>query len=238
MRGVFLFLLALAAAAAAAREPPLVAIDVGHFAAEPGAISARGRPELEFNRDLALEVRTALEARGARVLLIGAAGDMGVLSRRTDAARGASLLVSVHHDSAQPHYLEAWTHDGETRRFTDRFAGFSLFVSRRNPAVAASLACASAIGAALRAAGFAPSLYHAEPIPGESKPFADRVNGVHYFDNLVVLHTAAQPAVLLEAGVILNRAEELAMRDPATQRRIAEAVAAGANACLDPHRPL
>jgi N-acetylmuramoyl-L-alanine amidase len=144
----------------------------------------------------------------------------------------------VHHDSAQPHYLEEWTHDGETRRFTDRFTGFSLFVSRRNPAAAASLACASGIGAALRAAGFAPSLYHAEPIPGESKPFADRANGVHYFDNLVVLHTATQPAVLLEAGVILNRAEELAMRDPATQRRIADAVAAGVTACLDRRAPL
>ena len=70
----------------------------------------------------------------------------------------------------------------------------------------------------MRGAGFAPSLYHAEPIPGESKPFADRTNGVHYYDNLVVLHTATQPAVLFEAGVIVNRAEELTLRDPATQR--------------------
>jgi hypothetical protein len=51
----------------------------------------------------------------------------------------------------------------------------------------------------MRGAGFVPSLYHAEPIPGES-PFADRTNGVHYYDNLVVLHTATQPAVLLEAA--------------------------------------
>lgn len=226
-----LWLIALVIAPAAAQEPALVAVDVGHFLAEPGALSARGRPELEFNRELALDLRDALEAQGDRVRLIGAGGEVAVLSRRTAAARGASLFLSVHHDSVQPHYLEEWAYEGETRRFSDRFAGFSLFVSRRNPDLAGSLACASAIGAALRAAGFAPSLYHAEPIPGESKPFADRLNGVHYFDNLVVLHTATQPAVLFEAGVIVNRAEELRVGEAATRRRIADAVAAGVREC-------
>ncbi len=227
-----LWFIVLVIAPAAAQEPALVAVDVGHFLAEPGALSARGRPELEFNRELALDLRDALEAQGDRVRLIGAGGEMAVLSRRTAAARGASLFLSVHHDSVQPHYLEEWADEGEVRRFSDRFAGFSLFVSRRNPDLAGSLACASAIGAALRAAGFTPSLYHAEPIPGESKPFADRLNGVHYFDNLVVLHTATQPAVLLEAGVIVNRAEELRLGEPATRRRIAAAVATGVRECL------
>lgn len=223
-------------ACAAAGAAPLVAVDVGHYDAEPGATSARGRAELEYNRSLAIELARALAARGFGVRLIGADGDMGVLSRRTAAARESHLFVSVHHDSVQPHYLEEWTHEGEVRKYSDRFAGFSLFVSRRNPQLDASLACASAIGARLRAAGFAPSLYHAEPIPGESKPFADRANGVHYYDNLVVLHSASQPAVLFEAGVIVNRAEELALRDPATQRRMAEAVAAGVRGCLNAQR--
>jgi N-acetylmuramoyl-L-alanine amidase len=157
---------------------------------------------------------------------------MGVLSRRTAAAREAALFVSVHHDSVQPHYLEEWEHEGVMRQYSDRFAGFSLFVSRRNPDLQLSLACASSIGARLRTAGFAPSLYHAEPIPGESKPFADRENGVHYYQNLVVLHSASQPAVLLEAGVIVNRAEERVLREPAKQRLIAAAVAEGVRRCL------
>jgi len=223
-------------AASAAAGAPLVAVDVGHYVAEPGAISARGRPELDFNRDLAAVIRNALQAGGARVLLIGADGDMAVLSRRTAAARGADLFLSVHHDSVQPHYLEEWPHEGEIRRYSDRFAGFSLFVSRRNPQLGASLECASAIGASMRRAGFAPSLYHAEPIPGEAKPFADRANGVHYYDNLAVLHTATQAAVLFEAGVIVNRAEELALREPATQARIAAAVADGVHSCLSARR--
>ena len=214
----------------------VVAVDVGHFNAEPGTISARGRPEFEFNRDLALEVRAALAARGLDAKLIGADGTMAHLSRRTAtaAADGADFLLSVHHDSTQPQFFLSWNDGGVDRSYSDRYAGFALFVSRRNVDPAASLRCASGIGAALRGAGFTPSLYHAEPIPGESKPFADRENGVHYYDNLVVLHTARSPAVLLEAGVIVNRAEETKLASPAARKRIAAAVAEGVGRCLGP----
>lgn len=84
----------------------------------------------------------------------------------------------------------------------------------------------------MRHAGFSPSLYHADRIPGESKPFADKTNGVHYYDNLIVLKTARTPAVLLEAGVIVNRDEELARQSESAHKRIAEAVAAGLQRCL------
>ncbi len=122
--------------------------------------------------------------------------------------------------------------DGKTRRYSDRFSGFSLFVSRRNPRFAQSLACASALGAALRAASFTPSTHHAEPISGENRPFADRENGVHEFDDLVVLRAATQPAVLFEAGIIVNRADELRLQQPATQARIAAALTEGLKRCL------
>lgn len=225
-------LIAAASLSATVSVAPLVAVDVGHSLATPGAISARGRPEFEFNRDLAAELARALAARGLRVRSIGANGDLVMLSQRTDAARDAQLFLSIHHDSVQPHYLQEWGHEGVVRRFSDRFAGFALFISRRNPQFARSLACASAIGAQLRATGFTPSRYHAEPIPGESRPFADHANGVHYHENLSVLHRADAPAVLLEAGVIVNRAEEWVLRDPGTQRRLAAAVADGVQACL------
>jgi N-acetylmuramoyl-L-alanine amidase len=228
MRLLPLLFLVLAAPSHAAT----VAVDVGHFNAKPGATSARGRPEFEFNRDLALEVRAALAARGVRARLVGADGAMAHLSRRTAAASGADFLLSVHHDSVQPQFFSVWDDGGTARPYSDRNAGFSLFVSRRNVDVAASLRCASAIGAALRTDGFAPSLYHAERIPGESKPFADRDNGVHYYDNLVVLHTARSPAVLLEAGVIVNRDEEVKLASADTRRRMASAVAQGLSRCL------
>src|SRR5258705_13182016 len=100
-------------------------------------------------------------------------------------------------------------------------------MSRKKRSLSGSLACASAIGGAPRGAGFSPSLYHADPIPGENKPFADRRNGGHYYDNLIVLKTARTPAVLLEAGVIVNRHEELKVRPGEARKRMAAAVSLG-----------
>ena len=227
MRLLFLLVLFPAAVRAAT-----VAIDVGHFIEEPGATSARGRPELDFNRDLAVDIESAAERDGLKTMLIGYEGFMSHLARRTAAAARADFFLSVHHDSVQPRFLETWEYDRVERPYSDLHSGFSLFISRKNRALGASLACASAIGAALRGAGFAPSLYHADPIPGENKPFADKANGVHYYDNLIVLKTARTPAVLLEAGVILNRDEELKMRSEEVRGRLAAAVAQGVARCL------
>ncbi len=125
----------------------LVAVDVGHYAAEPGVISASGVPEFEFNLALALEIKIELEKLQMKVRLIGERGDYAVLHHRTRHAQGADLFVSIHHDSVKERLLPE----------ADRFSGFSLFISKANPKVKQSLACASAIGARLRGAGFAPS---------------------------------------------------------------------------------
>ena len=199
-----------------------MAVDVGHYHAEPGVISASGIPEFEFNLKLALETKQFLEREKIAVRLIGEKGKHVFLNHRTRDAAGADLFVSIHHDSMRESLLP--------RR--DEFAGFSLFVSRRNPQAARSLACASAIGAEMRAAGFTPSRYHADPVLGENRPFADEANGVHYYDNLAVGKTAAMPSVLVEAGVIANRQDEAKMRDPATRGRVARAIAAGVRRCL------
>ena len=55
---------------------------------------------------------------------------------------------------------------------------------------------------------------------------------VWYYDNLVVLYRTRLPAVLFEAGVIKHRAEEMALRDPQRQTRMADALATGLAACL------
>jgi len=200
----------------------LIAVDVGHYHAEPGVISYSGVPEFEFNLRLADEIRKKLEENGMRVRMIGERGNLVFLNHRTRAAAGADLFLSIHHDSAREH-LHVRRHD---------FAGFSLFISRRNPQLEKSLACASAIGAELRAAGMTPSRYHADPVIGENRPFADELNGVHFYDNLAVSKTAKMAAVLVEAGVIINRDEEARMNDPAARKGIAEAIARGVKRCL------
>ena len=198
-------------------------MDVGHYAAEPGVISASGVPEFEYNFMLALEVKAALEKKHMNVRLIGERGDYAVLHHRTRDAQGADLFVSIHHDSVKEELLPQ----------ADRFSGFSLFISKLNPRVEKSLACASAIGARLRAAGFTPSRYHADPVTGAPRPFADEANGVHWYDNLAVGRTATMPSVLVEAGVIVNREEDKRMRDPQVRARIAAAVAQGVQECLE-----
>jgi N-acetylmuramoyl-L-alanine amidase len=212
-------LICAAATGASAAE---VAVDVGHYFEKPGVISASGVAEFEYNKALAAQVRDALAQAGVGVRLIGENGDFAELDARPRAARGADLFVSIHHDSVQERYLPV----------AHRFAGFSLFVSRLNPKVRQSLACASAIGAAMRRAGFIPSRYHADPVLGEHRPFADEQNGVHYFDNLAVAKAATMPALLFEAGVIVNPAEEARMAQPAVRAAIADAMAKGVVECL------
>ena len=223
-----LALLVFSTAAGAAR----IAIDVGHYHKKPGAISARGVAEFNYNLRLAKDIETALKREGHSTMLIGDDGRSENLGSRAPRANGWDLFISIHHDSVQSRFIEPWIFEGEARGYSDRFSGFSLFVSRLHPNVAASLKCASAIGAALRGEGFTPSRYHADPVQGENRPFADEVNGVHYFDNLAVLKTARVPALLFEAGVIVNRDEELVMRDPAARAKIAAAVVSGVASCL------
>ena len=83
------------------------------------------------------------------------------------------------------------------------------------------------MGAMLRRAGFAASDWH-----GRKHQAADAHNGVWYYDNLVVLYRTRLPAVLFEAGVIKHKDEELELRDPARQARMADALASGLAACL------
>jgi N-acetylmuramoyl-L-alanine amidase len=209
-----------------------IAVDVGHYLKEPGATSARGVPEFEYNLRLARELDAALRAAGHRTLVIGDDGVTGNLGSRSPRAAGMDLFISIHHDSVQPRFLVPWEYEGATWLYSDRFAGYSVFVSRLHPDPRTSLRCASAIGRAMNAAGFTASRYHADPIVGENRPFADEPNGVHYFDNLAVLKTASVPALLFEAGVIVNREEELRMRDPAVRSRIVGALVSGVERCL------
>jgi N-acetylmuramoyl-L-alanine amidase len=216
-----------AAISAGAADPPLVAIDVGHTLSAPGATSARGRSEFEFNRDLALAVAAALTQLQLRVMIINEDGKIGSLPERAAQVPHADLLISIHHDSVGEEELSDWMWEARPQRYSDRWKGHSLFVSRRNPDPERSLLCASVIGARLQRAGFEPTDKNAR-----RREYADRQHAVHYYDNLVVLYRAQQPALLFEAGVIRHREEELALRDPQRQAAMASEIATGAAACL------
>ncbi|MDD3327121.1 MAG: N-acetylmuramoyl-L-alanine amidase [Zoogloea sp.] len=224
---------ALGALAATGAQAATVAVDVGHFLAKPGATSAYGVPEFEYNHSLAAVIAARLAAGGVAVRLIGHRGEMADLHARPREAEegGAGFLLSIHHDSVKAHQLTPWVWRGRELAHSESASGFSLFVSRRNPQLAQSLACASAIGAALRAAGLRPTPHHTVGADGVDRPWADELNGVYYYDNLVVLKYTRLPGVLLEAGVIVNRDEERELASPARRALTADAVAAGLSAC-------
>ncbi|GAB7537057.1 N-acetylmuramoyl-L-alanine amidase [Burkholderia sp. 3C] len=212
-----------ASPAASPAAAPTIVVDTGHTPLHPGATGASGRVEYRYNLDLSAAVAADLAAQGDRVFRTSADGREIALAARATQHPDANLFISIHHDSIQQQYLDA----GRQRNFH----GYAIFVSERNPHYAQSLRCAKAVGERMLAAGETPSLYHAEPIHGENRPLLDRRLGIHRFDDLMVLHTAPMPALLIEAGVIVNPDEERRLAQPETIRRIGGAIAAGIEAC-------
>lgn len=204
-----------------------VAVDIGHHRAAPGATSARGQPEWFFNAPLAGMITDALHQQGVAAILLNPSGDPIELRQRPADAEtaGATLFLSIHHDSVQDHYLSRWQWQGQDLAYSDRFSGYGLFVSAKNAGYPQSLAAAEAVGDRLLALGLTPSLHHAEPIQGENRPLLDARRGIYRYDDLVVLKYAAVPALLIEAGIIVNRQDEEILADQAFRQRFAEAVA-------------
>ena len=220
------------AAAAQSGEVGRVAVDIGHTLDAPGATSARGRSEFEFNREFAERLVDALRSRGLRVETINADGRIASLKARPQAAAGAAFFLSIHHDSVNAAELRPWQWNGQVLDYNDEFSGHSLFVSRDNPDTARSILCARTIGARLQRLGFEPTHKN-----GRRRAYADHQHAVHYYDGLAVLRHARIPAVLFEAGVIKNRDEELLLRDPARQARMADGIATALVACLRNGQP-
>jgi N-acetylmuramoyl-L-alanine amidase len=211
-----------AVARACSRDALRVGIDVGHSPAEPGATSARGRTEYEFNRRFAEELieRAKASPMLRLVLLNPSAQNVSLVQRPQEAARrDVDLLLSIHHDSANRKYMRKWEHNGRVLEYADAFRGFSLFVWGEGSHFRQSLAVATLIGKYLRSAGVAPTLHHAEPIPGENRQLLNREFGI-YAAPFAVLKHATMPAALLEVGVIANRAEERELEEPSYRARL------------------
>jgi N-acetylmuramoyl-L-alanine amidase len=207
----------------------VIIVDVGHTATVSGATSARGVSEYDFNLALAQRVRADLVAAGfqsTRLMVTEANGQAG-LNQRADRANGANadLFLSIHHDSVQDQYLVPWQYQNEQHFYYDDSTGFSLHVSSINPQFADSYRWARILADQLMAGGLSPNPIHVQSNPiGAHVPVLDLARGIYRRDGLVVLSQTEMPAVLLEGGVIVNRAEELAVSTPAYQSTITAAV--------------
>jgi len=209
-----------------------IVVDVGHTPDSYGALSARNDPEFGFNFHLARLIAAKLKSEGfaATRLLVTDGKARPSLFKRVSAANDgrADLFLSIHHDSVPDKLLERWEFDGTNSYFSDRFSGHSLFVSERNPHFATSLMLARMIGRQLKEQGLHYASQYTLPVMGRyRRQLLDKDVGVYRYDGLVVLSQTRSAAVLLEAGSIINRDEEMTMNSLERQDQIASAVAAG-----------
>jgi N-acetylmuramoyl-L-alanine amidase len=205
-------------------------LDVGHTPQSAGAISARGVTEFDFNLRLGERMERELRARGFEKTTLFVTRGEAKPSLVTRVAKAnlakADLFISIHHDSVPQAFIETWEYLGAEGRFSDRFKGHSIFVSAEHPRYAKSLAFGRALGLALKEKGLAYTPHYTEKFMGlRRRTLVDKEAGVYRFDRLAVLTLTTMPAVLFEAGSIINRDEELAMESPERQTSIAEAVA-------------
>jgi N-acetylmuramoyl-L-alanine amidase len=206
-----------------------VILDVGHTAEVPGAISARGVGEYEFNLHLAREIKQRLVDAGfAQTVLLVTAGRtrQGLFKRVALANRSsADLFLSIHHDSVPAFFKEVWEYEGKQRQFSDRFKGHSIFISHNNGEYRASLQFGRLLGAQLKARDLHYTPHYTEQFMRRfQRELVDAEAGVYRFDQLVVLRATRMPAVLLEAGSIVNRDEELLMASPERRALVSDAV--------------
>jgi N-acetylmuramoyl-L-alanine amidase len=204
-----------------------IAIDIGHDKSRPGATSARGITEFTYNHALAELVLGALKTSGfSAAFLIGESGAPMPLLRRTQIAREekATLFISLHHDSAQKQYFADWIFEGKRLPYSDKFHGYSIFISTSSRWAKENFALAVLLGRALKSKGLTPSEHHAEVIPGESRTLLDPILGIYRFDELAVLRGATMPALLLESGLIVNRDEEQAIQSGSYHPKVVAAL--------------
>jgi N-acetylmuramoyl-L-alanine amidase len=208
-----------------------VVVDVGHTIDVPGAISARGVPEYAFNLQLARQVQQSLvdAGFGEAVLLITATPPwQGLFERAARAnAMRADLFIAIHHDSVPDNLLQTWQYAGQDEHYNDDYPGYAIFISNDNPDRAASLLFGSFLGDELQARGLHYTPHYTLPLMGRRRrELVDAKAGVYRYDQLIVLRATHMPAVLLEAGSIVNRQEELELASPERRTLTSAAIVA------------
>jgi N-acetylmuramoyl-L-alanine amidase len=206
-----------------------VVLDVGHTPEVPGATSARNAPEYDFNHRLAKEIEHGLIEDGftKTVLLVTHGPAMLSLFKRVSAANALApnLFLSIHHDSVPDAYLQKWDYQGKPSHFSDAFGGHSLFVSYENRNLNASILFGRMLGKQLKDRDMQYAHQYAQKFVGRyHHELVDADVGLYRYDALEVLRSTQMPAVLLEAGSIINRDEEVRLNSPEHRAEISDAV--------------
>lgn len=198
-----------------------ITLDTGHTPIKNGSLSANGIQEYTYNLQMSNAISFYLNSFGINVKRTSVNEPNIKLSERATRYPESDLFVSIHHDSI-PKSLAS---------YKDQIAGYSIFVSKKNPKFAQSFSCSKLVGQNLRSIGEYPSSFHSLDLPGERKRMID-TNGVFQYDNLVVLKSSKPAAILIEIGVISNPYEAQRLNHLATINHLAKNIATSLYYCL------
>lgn len=201
-----LFLTGMLAASTAAARISAVYVDKGLLGPRIPEAGQLAEPFLEHK--LAAYLTKALEAR--RIRVIESADDPSPTAFGPD-----TLYVSLSYSRIP---------DGTNR--PDKYRGYALYVSQRDPVFDKSLACSWQVAHALAETGEKPWSARVGTAPTSLDPA-----GVRSYAPLTAPPFVKGPSVFLEAGVMVNEDEVARLEDPATLRRMANAIADGIDNC-------
>ncbi|HVA81467.1 MAG TPA: N-acetylmuramoyl-L-alanine amidase [Candidatus Binataceae bacterium] len=219
------------------RGHPLVMIDPGHGGYDPGASSADGIEEKNLALEIAIRLRTALEARGINAAMTRTTDEFVALGGRTRIANGADadLFVSIHlNSSPNPATtgIEVYYLNNTTDRATIRLARMENaqsaggYGASGEPNLNYILTDLRQQYKATEAASLA-RMIDAQTVADLDAGFGINVNALGARRGpFYVLVGAHMPAVLVECGFLSNQAEAQRLASAQYQQILASGVAA------------
>ena len=212
----------------------VIVIDPGHGGVDPGTTGYRGTREKNITLAVARAVKARLEAKGRYHVVLTRERDIFLrLRSRVEKARSAAadLFVSLHADAlknrrvrgAAVYTLSEVASDKEAAELAakenkaDVIAGVDL--THENPVVANILIDLAQRETMNYSARFATLLVTQLRRTGKT------LRNAHRFAGFAVLKAPDIPSVLIEMGYLSNPKEERLLRQPAYQRKLADAIA-------------
>ncbi|MDD5437367.1 MAG: N-acetylmuramoyl-L-alanine amidase [Candidatus Omnitrophica bacterium] len=212
-----------------------IVLDPGHGGNDPGAIGRRGHSkEKDLTLQLTRKIKELLENEGLRVIMTRDKDVFIPLPRRSEIANksGADLFVSVHINASRSrslrgfecYYLSNATDDNA--RALEAFENASLKLSGTASAERSRLLDKTLWDMALTENRLESAELASSICDSVDRGLAIGNRGVRSARFYVLKH-ANIPAVLVEAGYVSNKYEELKLMNPEFLDRIAESVVDG-----------
>jgi N-acetylmuramoyl-L-alanine amidase len=212
-----------------------IVLDTGHGGKDVGAVGpAYGTKEKSLALVLSKKIKAILESNGIRVIMTRGDDTFISLERRADIANksGAELFVSVHINASRSramrgfecYYLSNATDD--TARALQAFEDSSLKLSDSADAMHSSQLDKTLWDMSLTENRTESGELAGYICSSVQDSLAIKNRGVRTA-RFYVLKNTNIPSVLVEAGYLSNRLEELQLKDPAVLDRLAESIARG-----------